>query len=91
MLESDNVFGLLSAWVDDLSAPSDHKTLLPLHHLLVLSQIPLRREGETGIRLLDAAHLGDFLVKYFNFVLHLLERVVVSTFSVALKQLDILL
>ncbi len=89
MFKTNDILSFLRARVNDLDTSAYHETFFAVHHLFILGQVPLGWLGKTSVRLLYAAHLGNFLVKYFYFFLNFFQRIIVGTFAVSLKKFDI--
>mmetsp|Transcript_3605 Transcript_3605/g.11856 ORF Transcript_3605/g.11856 Transcript_3605/m.11856 type:complete len:215 (-) Transcript_3605:3-647(-) len=89
LLHVDDVLGLLRLFFDHLGAPRHLKRLLLLHHLLVRHQVPLRRNAQPRVRLLDPDQLLHRLLVLLDVVLHLLQRHRVGALPITLEQLDV--
>jgi hypothetical protein len=70
MFEANDVFRLGGARIDDLGQTAHHHALL-LHELLVGWEVPLGRQGQACVGLLNSNELCYFLVKAFDLVLYL--------------------
>mmetsp|Transcript_22492 Transcript_22492/g.27754 ORF Transcript_22492/g.27754 Transcript_22492/m.27754 type:complete len:227 (-) Transcript_22492:27-707(-) len=91
VLESDDILGFGGAWVQDLRQATHLQRWALLLHLPVAFNVPLSWEGETGIRLLDALHFDNFLVKSLDLILDLLEGLRVGPLAVTLEEQDVAL
>jgi len=87
----NNILRLRSARVEDLGAPANLEWVFLLHHLLVHREVPLGGKSKTRVAFLDTTHIGDFLVKFFNLIFALLQRIRIRALAIPSEQLDILL
>jgi len=91
VLESYDVLGLWSSWVQNFGETANLKWWTLLGHLSITLDVPLGRQSEASITFLNALHFNDFLVKSFDFVLNFFESLSVGTLAVSLEKLDIAL